>query len=60
MRLLVVDDDPVVRQMLTNSLKRWGAEVTGASSGEEALRIVEGLPRDPGADGDTPPALTRR
>jgi DNA-binding NtrC family response regulator len=36
-RLLVVDDDPALRRMLTGTLTRWGYDVIAASDGAEAL-----------------------
>ncbi|HUF24202.1 MAG TPA: response regulator, partial [Vicinamibacterales bacterium] len=44
-RVLVVDDQPDARDLLTRVLEDGGAEVVAASSGEEALaRIVEQAP----------------
>jgi DNA-binding NtrC family response regulator len=40
-RLLVVDDDPAVRDGLARLLQKWKYEVRTASSAEEALAIVE-------------------
>jgi DNA-binding NtrC family response regulator len=40
-RLLVVDDDPGVRDALARLLQKWGYEVRTASSGEEALGVAE-------------------
>ncbi|MCR3752705.1 two-component system, OmpR family, response regulator MprA [Lentzea californiensis] len=42
MRLLVVDDDPDVRDSLRRSLEFEGYEVTTASDGAEALPLVHG------------------
>jgi CheY-like chemotaxis protein len=39
--LLVVDDDPAVRQMLVQILQQEGYTVKTASSGREALRALE-------------------
>jgi len=41
-RALVVDDDDMVRRGLSRTLKQAGLDVTAASSGEEALRLLEG------------------
>jgi adenylate cyclase len=38
--VLVVDDDPVIRSMLTASLEASGHEVTTAKDGSEALELV--------------------
>ncbi|MCP5029301.1 MAG: response regulator, partial [Actinomycetia bacterium] len=38
--LLIVDDEPVVRQVLTNQLAARGFRVTPAASGPEALRLL--------------------
>jgi len=45
--VLVVDDDPDVRELMTQTLEREGMTVVDASSGAEALRI---LGRDPTID----------
>jgi len=39
-RLLIVDDDRFLQENLRKLLARQGYEVDGASSGEEALRLV--------------------
>jgi signal transduction histidine kinase/class 3 adenylate cyclase len=41
MEVLVVDDEPVNRQVLENHLSLAGYKVTQASSGQEALEIVQ-------------------
>ena len=38
--LLVVDDEPVIRQVVSNQLTAHGFRVTPAASGEEALRLL--------------------
>lgn len=48
-RILVVDDDPLVHASLGGMLERLGLEVHRATSGEEALRLLEA--------GDLPHAL---
>jgi DNA-binding NtrC family response regulator len=39
-RVLVVDDDPVLRRLVTDQAARMGFDSTAASSGEEALELV--------------------
>jgi len=39
-RVLIVDDDDIVRDSLTSLLKRSGYDVACAASGEEALRML--------------------
>ena len=41
MAVLVVDDEPVVRQVLANHLKPQGYRLLKASSGPEALKVLE-------------------
>ena len=44
MRVLIADDDRVARQILTQTLKRWGFDVTAVADGAEAwtaLRAAE-------------------
>lgn len=58
--VLVVDDDPVIRSMLTASLEASGHEVTTAKDGSEALELVRAQGFDvilldvlmPGMNGD--------
>jgi signal transduction histidine kinase/DNA-binding response OmpR family regulator len=45
-RVLVVDDDPEARSMLTKILKEEHAEVVGASSGDEGMALVAQAPPD--------------
>jgi DNA-binding NtrC family response regulator len=40
-KILVVDDDPAEREGLARLVGQWGYEVETASSGEEALNLVE-------------------
>ncbi|MGK2943390.1 MAG: sigma-54-dependent transcriptional regulator [Desulfuromonadales bacterium] len=40
-RILVVDDEHLIRWSLEQSLKKQGYEVTTAASGEDALRLVQ-------------------
>lgn len=59
MRILVVDDEADVRQLLTIMLERAGARVAAARSSDEAIEFLEGTPFDllisdigmPGEDG---------
>jgi CheY-like chemotaxis protein len=41
MKVLVVEDDPFVREMAVVGLEGAGFEVTEAASGEEALRLLQ-------------------
>ena len=41
MRILIVDDEEVLRDVLDAVLRREGFEVTMASSGEEALSVLD-------------------
>ncbi|NLE85109.1 MAG: diguanylate cyclase [Myxococcales bacterium] len=43
-RILLADDDPVDRAILTRWLERWGYQVTAASDGEEALAMLAADP----------------
>lgn len=45
-KLLVVDDDATVREMLTVILEKEGYEVTAASDGKEAIRFFRRKPAD--------------
>jgi phosphoserine phosphatase RsbU/P len=45
MRVLVADDDAVMRQLLRRTLERWGYDVLAAADGAEAWRILEGADR---------------
>ena len=40
-RLLVVDDEPNIRELLSTSLRYAGFEVTAAANGREALDAAE-------------------
>jgi len=44
-RVLIVDDDPVQRRILEESLKKLGFETKPAPSGEKALQILESAER---------------
>src|SRR5436305_13784043 len=58
-RLLVVDDEPNIRELLSASLRYAGFEVATAADGNEALRVADGFKPDlllldvmmPGLDG---------
>lgn len=39
--VLVVDDEPRMRELLVRALSQWGFSVSSARSGEEALRLAE-------------------
>lgn len=45
-RILVIDDDPNIRQMLHHMLEREGFEVATASNGNEALALFRSQPAD--------------
>ncbi len=40
-RVLIVDDDPAQRRILEETVKRFGFETQTASSGEQALQIIQ-------------------
>jgi PleD family two-component response regulator len=45
-RVLVVDDDPLNRMLLTRSLEQKGHRVGSTASGQEALEILRDKPFD--------------
>lgn len=45
-RILIVDDDEIIRKLLRRVLERSGFEIDEAASGEEALRQIEESPPD--------------
>ena len=45
-RVLIVEDEPDIRELVVHHLKRDGYQVSAASSGEEALRQVQAGPPD--------------
>lgn len=45
-RVLVVEDEPRLRELLDRTLKGWGFEAALARSGEEALRLTQSDPAD--------------
>ncbi|MBI9019815.1 MAG: sigma-54-dependent Fis family transcriptional regulator [Verrucomicrobia bacterium] len=40
-RILIVDDEPIFRKVLTNLLNGRGYDITAAESGEEALQVLQ-------------------
>lgn len=40
-RILVVDDEAVIAQLLSNRLKNWGYDVMVATSGKEGLKVAQ-------------------
>jgi DNA-binding NtrC family response regulator len=58
-RVLIVEDEPRLRELLARAIGGWGFEVAQARSGEEALRLAAEQPPDialldlnlPGVDG---------
>ena len=45
-RVLVVEDDPAVRMLVTRALPRLGFTASGAANGAEAIALVRALPED--------------
>jgi DNA-binding response OmpR family regulator len=45
-RILIIDDDAQVLEMLRHTLERQGYEVIGASNGKEGLRLYREKPAD--------------
>jgi sigma-B regulation protein RsbU (phosphoserine phosphatase) len=45
MRLLIADDDAMVRRLLERTLERWGYEVLTVADGAEAWRVLEAADR---------------
>ena len=46
MKVLVVDDEQLVRWFLERALKKWNHEVVSAPSGQDALALLEGSSYD--------------
>lgn len=44
-QVLVVEDEPRMRDLLTRAISSWGHAASAAATGEEALRIMESRPR---------------
>ena len=47
MKVLIADDDPMWRKLLTQNIQKWGYEVTTAENGQQAWNILQehGAPR---------------
>lgn len=45
-RILIIEDEIIIQRNLLRSLQREGFEVTGASTGREACRVLDSLPID--------------
>jgi two-component system response regulator RegA len=43
--VLIVEDEPRLRELLLRAVTSWGFAATGARSAEEALRLMQGEPR---------------
>ena len=43
-RVLVVDDEPMMRKSLAETIRRYGAEVMVAANGEEGLQQLHATP----------------
>lgn len=58
-RVLIVEDEPRLRELLTRAIAGWGFDAVSARSGEESLRVIAETPCDvalldlnlPGMDG---------
>lgn len=51
MRVLVVDDEPMMREVLARYLEREGFEVDTADDGAQAMeRFADRVPREPGRE----------
>ena len=46
MKVLIVDDEQLVRWFLERALKKWKFEVVSASNGEDAVKYLESEPFD--------------
>jgi DNA-binding response OmpR family regulator len=44
MKILLADDDPIIRQVLSNLLKKWEYEPVATTNGLEALQAINGDP----------------
>ena len=45
-RVMIADDDPMIRRTLSNALARGGFDVCTANDGNQALRLAEVAPPD--------------
>jgi serine/threonine-protein kinase len=47
MKVLIADDDPIWRKLLTQNIQKWGYEVVSAENGQEAWNLLQeqGAPR---------------
>lgn len=43
-KILIAEDNPVVRKGLVSFLEKWGYEVTQADNGDEAWKVIENNP----------------
>lgn len=43
-RVLIVEDEPKMRELLARAIGSWGLRTSSAGSGEEALRLMESEP----------------
>lgn len=41
MKILIAEDDPVARQLLTSWLPKWGYDIVVANDGEQAWKVLE-------------------
>ena len=41
MKVLIADDDPVWRKLLTQNVKKWGYEVIEAEDGRQAWNMIQ-------------------
>ncbi|MGY8673657.1 MAG: response regulator [Verrucomicrobiia bacterium] len=56
MKVLVVEDDPVIRRILEDLLTRWQYEVEVTTNGEQAMKALqhESPPASPSSTGRCP------
>jgi len=45
-RILIIDDEPRMRDLLHRAITSWGHKASTARSGEEALRVMQAEPAD--------------
>jgi osomolarity two-component system sensor histidine kinase SLN1 len=58
LRVLVVDDDLVTRQLMSRMLRRLGCIVETAENGQMALQMIVAPPQTPGTQVPTPTSIT--